>query len=136
MIANRRAKAELARGGTGEILPDLPDHDLMGISGSDDFQAQYGAAGSPPSAGAFELTCSPGNSYVDGLVAGTHSLRAKQAADARRKERQMAAKGTKQTDIAERARAYQEREQQTLNMFREMAKSHKLGPPANPPGSS
>ena len=32
-------------------------------------------------------------------------------------------------------RAYQEREQHTLNMFREMAKTHKLGPAPNPPPS-
>jgi hypothetical protein len=39
MIANRRAKAEIARGATRDMLPDVPEHDLMG--GSDSFQAQY-----------------------------------------------------------------------------------------------
>jgi hypothetical protein len=67
---------------------------------------------------------------------GACRLRAKQAADARRQERVANAREGKQAAVAERARVYQEREQQTLAMFREMAKHHKLGPPAAPgPGT-
>jgi len=60
------------------------------------------------------------------------ALRAKKEAEARRQERKMASAEAKHATLAEKVRAHQEREAQTLAMFREMAKAHKLGP-APPP---
>jgi len=66
-----------------------------------------------------------GSAGSDGFQA---ALRAKKEAEARRQERKMAAAEAKHATMAEKLRAHQEREAQTLAMFREMAKGHKLGP--------